>query len=94
MAPHDYSTTYDQGPATGGHVASSVDMTSARVPQPARGSRRTTPARGPVRRALVDALIEAVRDELEAVGASRTTCVVTKHRTSREISVGDRREMR
>ena len=69
-------------------------MTSNTEPQAARVSRRTTTASGPVRQALVDALIGAVLDEMDAVGVSRTTSAVTTHATSREISRGERPGMR
>ena len=39
--------------------------------QPARVSRRPTPARGPVRQALVGALIGAVLEEMGPMGVAR-----------------------
>ena len=84
MAPHDYSTTYDQGRDTGGRVLSSGVMTSTRVPQPARVSRRPTPADGPVRQALVGALIGAVLDEMGPVGGARPGSATTSRMPRRE----------
>ncbi len=62
-------------------------MTSNRVPRPVRVPRRTTTVSAPVRRALVDALIGAVRDELDAVDVSRTKRANTKHATEKSPRV-------
>ena len=48
------------------------------LPQSALVPRRTTATRTPVREALVDALIGAVLDEMEAVDVSRSTPAATK----------------
>ena len=57
----------------------SSTMTATTSPHSAVVPRRTTARRGPVRQALVDALIGAVLEELEAVGVSRPQPVATKH---------------
>ena len=61
-------------------------MTSTSLPRPARVPGLPAATSGPVRQALVEALIGAVLDELGTVGVARATPGATKTAPRQKIS--------